>query len=325
MIYESENEKNEKDGKNKKSITFIKILIIILCIYLHFRTIHIKEQKMEKEKEYKYFFCFTSMGKYENIYVKELISHYSKIGVNKFFLGDNNDIGQEKLSDILKNEILSGLVDIIDITGGRKDQTEFFGEIYQLHKSECKWMSFYDFDEYLEFKNNYNIQTYFSNEKFEKCNVILVNWVIFNDNDILRYDNRTINERFTNGLFSADANRFVKSIIRGNIRWNPWSYDQTSHRPKYQLRTCNSNGDRAHTFNDVLKPPVLDNVYLKHFPTKTVEEFIVKAKRGHPSQILKMTTWIDKFFEYNRVTEEKIKYIEEKLNVTLEKYRSLLK
>ena len=53
-----------------------------------------------------------------------------------------------------------------------------FGEVYEKHKSECRWMSFFDFDEYLEFRhanNIINIQTYFSKSKFEKCNVILIN------------------------------------------------------------------------------------------------------------------------------------------------------
>ena len=36
------------------------------------------------------------------------------------------------------------------------DQTQLFCEVYEKHKAECRWMSFYDFDEYLEFKNTDN-------------------------------------------------------------------------------------------------------------------------------------------------------------------------
>lgn len=318
----------EKDNKSKQRIfNLIKLLLIILYIYIHSKSLSIIKNKEEKEKDYKYFFCFTSMGKFENMYIKELIDYYKNIGVNKFYIGDNNNKDQEKLSDILKDYVLSGLVEVIDITGIRKDQTEFFGEIYQLHKTECKWMSFYDFDEYLEFRNqpNMTIQQYFSNPKFEKCNVVIVNWVIFNDNNLVKYDNRSMNERFTNGLFHVGTNRFFKSMIKGNLYWNPWVYDQTSHRPKHQLRTCDSNGDRAKTFNDVLKPPVLDNVYLKHFATKTVEEYVNKVKRGHPSQKLRLDVWVGNFFQFNEVTEEKVKYIEDNLNITLEKYHYVFK
>ena len=277
--------------------------------------------KLKNEEKYKYFFCFTSMGKLENKYVKELIDYYKRIGVDKFYLADNNNDNCEQLSDILKKYILDGLVDIIDVRGIKKDQTQLFGEIYEKHKSECRWMSFYDFDEYLSFKQaNITIKNYFSKSNFEKCNVILINWIIYNDNNIIKYDNRTLNERFTKSLYNSEANKFVKSIIKGNLNWNPWVYDQTSHRPKHQLRTCDSNGKRIKTFNDVIIPPILDNVYIKHFVTKTIEEYIEKIKRGHPSQTLLLNKWIDNFFKLNIVTKEKVKSIENIFNLTLDKY-----
>ena len=300
---------------------FIKLLILIIYIILIIKSKYIKLNNLEKEQKYRYFFCFTSMGKLENKYVNELIEYYKNIGVDKFYLADNNDKNSEKLADILKKDITDGLIDIIDITGIKKDQTQLFGEVYEKHKSECRWMSFYDFDEYLKFTNNSNkIQTYFSESNFKKCDVILINWVIYNDNNIVKCDNRSLNKRFTKPLYNSETNKFVKSIIKGNLNLNPWSYDQTSHRPKHQLRTCDSNGKRVKTFNDVIIPPILDNVYIKHFATKTIEEYIEKIIRGHPSQTLVLNKWIDNFFKLNTVTDEKIKLIENKLNITLYNY-----
>ena len=304
----------------------IKLIMIILYIFIHIKSKFIKLKKLEKELKYKYFFCFTSMGKLENKYVKELIDYYKNIGVDKFYLADNNDKNSEKLSDILNDYILDGFLDIIDVTGIKKDQTQMFGEVYEKHKSECRWMSFFDFDEYLVFRysNNTNyIKNYFSKSNFEQCNVILINWVIFNDNNIIKYDNRSLNERLTNPLFYSESNKFVKSIIKGNLNWNPWIYDQTSHRPKHQLKTCDSNGNRVKTFNDVIIPPVIDHAYIKHFATKTVEEYLEKIKRGHPSQTILLDKWIDNFFKINKVTESKVKLIENSLNITLDKYHSV--
>ena len=259
------------------------------------------------------------MGKLENKYAKELINYYKEIGVDKFYLADNNDNSEEKLSNILKNYILDGLLEIIDTRGIKKDQTQLFGEVYEKHKSECKWMSFFDFDEYLSFKQtNISIHNYFSKSNFKKCNVIIINWIIYNDNNVVKYDNRSLNERFTSPLYNSEANKFVKSIIKGNLKLNPWVYDQTSHRPKHQLRTCDSNGNRVKTFNDVVKPPILDNIYLKHFATKTIEEYIEKIKRGHPSQTISLNKWIDNFFKLNKITKEKLTLIKNLLNFTFD-------
>ncbi len=79
--------------------------------------------------------------------------------------------------------------------------------------------------------------------------------------------------------------------------------------------------NRVRTFNDVIILPIIDNVYIKHFATKTIEEYIGKIIRGHPSQTLLLNKWIDNFFTLNKVTEEKIKLIENKLNITLNYFR----
>ena len=121
-------------------------------------------------------------------------------------------------------------------------------------------------------------------------------------------------------MYKSESNKFVKTIIKGNLNWNPWSYVQTSHIPKHQLRTCDSNGNRVRTFNDVIILPIIDNVYIKNFATKTIDKYILKIIRGHPSQTLLLNKSINNFFKLNKVTEEKIKLIENKLNITLNQY-----
>ena len=265
------------------------------------------------------------MGKSENLYARETYEYYRNLGVDKFFFADNNNKNTEQLKDVFQKEINEGMIEIIDIIGKAQDQTELYGKIYMENKSRCRWMSFYDFDEFLvindENKKNLTVQQYLYDPKFEKCDTILINWLVYSDNNLIRYDNRPMNERFTEALYSNKDNSFIKSIIKGNIEHNPWVYGQTPHRPQYHLRTCDSNGNRAKTFNDALKPPILKNVFIKHFVTKTAEEYIKKVKRGHPGNVmLYFDKRIDIFFMYNKVTEEKVRFFEEQLNMIFPKY-----
>ena len=316
-------ENMEKNKDNEISIKkfFFKVGEIFLLLLIVYRSCTIKLEKIEIEKNYKYFFCFSSIGKLENNYVNELVDYYKNIGVDKFILGDNNDKDSERLSDVLQKEIEEGLVDILDFTGRRKHQTDFFKDSYEMYKDKCRWISFFDFDEFLELKEGNTVQSYFTEEKFKNCDVILINWVVYNDNNLLRYDSRPITERFTRALYKSKKNVFVKSIIKGNIRYNPWDTDQTSHRPNHHLRTCLYNGQRAKTFNDVLKPPRIDDTYLKHYITKTVEEYLLKKyKRGYTSRFNDENLWVDNFFAINKVTKEKVEFIEKTLNMTFPKY-----
>ena len=265
------------------------------------------------------------MAKAENLYAKEAYEYYKQLGVDKFFFEDNNNNNSEKFEDIFQNEINEGIVEIIDIIGKSQDQTELYGKIYNENKKRCRWMSFYDFDEFLVIRDekgtNLTIEKYFLEPQFRKCDVILINWLVYSDNDLIRYENKSLNERFIEPLYYNKDNRFVKSIIKGNIAQNPWAYGQTPHRPEYHLRTCDSEGNRVKTFNDVIKPPRIKNIYIKHFVTKSAEEYIRKIKRGHPGNVvLYFDERIDIYFMYNKVTKEKVKFFEDSLNMTFPKY-----
>ena len=122
----------------------------------------------------------------------------------EFILGDNNILGTEKLSDVLQDYINNGTVDIIDHIGEGISQSGFYGEVYEKYKNKCKWISFFDFDEYLlmhfEEGKNISVQEFLSNEIYSKCESIEINWVLYDDNDLVYYDNRPSLERFTTKL-----------------------------------------------------------------------------------------------------------------------------
>ena len=60
---------------------------------------------------------------------------------------------------------------------------EFFDESYRSLKFRCKWMLFIDVDECLEFSDkNMSIKTYLIMSNFDKCEVVRIHWLIYNDN-----------------------------------------------------------------------------------------------------------------------------------------------
>ena len=301
-----------------------RIIFEFFCIYIIRKSTEIKNIAIENDKYYPYFFCFAAMGKGENKYAREIVDYHKNIGVNKFIFADNNDINSEKFSDIFRKEIEEGLIDIIDITGILKNQMDLYAEMYEAYQSKCRWTSFYDFDEFLEIKKDnkiLNVQEYLSDPKFKKCDVIIHNWLLYTDNGLLNYENKPVNQRFTEPLYNHYDNRFIKSIVKGNVRFNPWSNSVSCHRPQHQLRTCDSHGNRAKTFNDVFKPPQLDIAYVKHFSTKTAEEYADRVIKGHPfGEAIFYDERVDNFFKYNKVTKEKIQIFEKKLNRTFPKY-----
>ena len=41
------------------------------------------------------------MGKKENLYVEEFVHYYRKLGINKIFIYDDNDVNTEKIRDVI--------------------------------------------------------------------------------------------------------------------------------------------------------------------------------------------------------------------------------
>ena len=69
-----------------------------------------KSNKKYKNVSSSYFSCFITMAKLENKYVRELIEHYKKLGLDKFYIADDNSLNSEKLSDVLQDYINEGIL-----------------------------------------------------------------------------------------------------------------------------------------------------------------------------------------------------------------------
>lgn len=324
---EDEKEQNIQKPKSRSILQhMIKLFlytIILIFISMDKKTLEdIKTRILSliPEHEYKYFSCFCGMGRYENLYARELIQHYISLGVEKFYLGDNNYKNTEKLSDVLQDYINNGTVEITNLIGTKnykKLQSDTYQFFYSNHKKECKWMMYFDFDEFLYFtdKNITTMKDYLSHPRFDKCDVVKVNWVIYDDNDLVLYDNRPVKERFTRPDFSNSQNKYIKSIVRGNIFEPIWSINGSPHTPNRYKSICNSVGirHRSHSFTE---KPDFSLCYLAHYRTKTIEEFAYKTKRGWPDGSLDYQERLNFFFENNKYTDEKLEVYKRALNVT---------
>ena len=192
---------------------------------------------------------------------------------------------------------------------------------YDKYKTKCNWFLLFDFDEYLEIffekGKNLKLKEFLTNNTYDKCEAILFNWVIYTDNNLLYYDNRTLIKRFTESNLYDKDNSYVKSIVRGGLNKTIFYPEKSNHVPDDNLIICDSKGNIIKTNPYSLNPPVYDYGYLKHYTTKTAEEFCEKIKTGHPRNvILEPQERVKLFFRHNKFSKEKLKIFEKKFNRT---------
>ena len=120
--------------------------------------------------------------------------------------------------------------------------------------------------------------------------------------------------RFTHLKFYPGRTKF---ILRGNIKnlLIPSSHIATTSN------YCNSKGEQIFPKSYNILPKENNSfAYLKHFYTKTAEEYCHKRKRGYAQTLSKQNKKlsyieINSFFRYNQKTIEKIKIFEKCNNI----------
>ena len=267
------------------------------------------------------------MGRMENRYAREIISYYLSIGVDKFVIADNNLPNTEKFSDVLKDYIKNNTVDIVEEFYGKYNgNAEVYLFLYKNYKNKCKWLTFFDFDEYLkmfsEDGKSIGLYDYLSNPVFDKCETVVVNWVMYTDNDLIYYDNRPSIERFTVPIFNYTYNYYVKPIVRGNLTKKIFTVNVSHHTPNKEVITCDSMGNIRKNIRDTINPPIHKYAYLIHFNTRSAEEYVEKVKRGYPGhRFADIFTKIKLYFLMNRYSEEKLQFFEKSFNRSFNNFR----
>ena len=208
-------------------------------------------------------------------------------------------------------------------------QVQVYGylEVFKKYACNYDWFAYFDVDEYLELKQDNTIDEYLSRECFNDYNTILVNWLIYDDNDLIYYEDKPLQERFTRKRYdmiyggNLYLNNIFKSFIRGNkngknnnmcVHYNQTHLLFTNSNNKCD-KLCNNCGQKIDN-NSIVNVIYFneDLAVLKHYYFKTLEEYIdqyVNKNKTIYNQYMKFD--ICNFFNYNRnyLTKEKLKYI----------------
>ena len=297
---------------NKNNYVGIIIFLFILIIIKFIILIYIKE--IEKIKV-----CLCTIGKEENSYIREFVSHYKKYNIDKIFIYDNNDIKGENFQDSINDYISSGFVEVTNIRGKISQQLNIYQKCLDNNRNKFDWLIFYDIDEFIYLKRPKNIKFYLGKTVFNKCQAIQLNMFFHTDNNQLYYKNKTLAERFTEKKKTTKG--VLKSILKGGIKIKI----SCPHILNSDLISCDGFGNYNKNYKDGITSikPDFYYYYIDHYSFKSTEEFIKKIMRGSAIRGFETEmkyTKISWYFSTNTITKKKIKLIEKYTNLNLSRY-----
>ena len=313
----------KKESITKKKIV-IKIKIILKIIHLIILFIIL----ISVPPKHKIKVSLCTMGKNVNLYIKEFINYYIKLGIDQIFIYDDNDMNSEKISLEIDKEQKKYVTIYENIKNKIFNQSDAFTDCYQKNKNKYDWILMVDTDEFLYIKKD-TLKNYLLKPVFKRCDFIKFHWVQPSDNNQLHYENRSLFERFKKPYKESI---FIKTMIKGNISQLKYWVHSPYESPIRNI-TCNNIGKRINyiymNFESILKINI-QKAYIIHFNYKSTEEFINKFKRGYSNWFgTQYKNFINaKIYDYfrdNIITREKIEYIEKELNLNLTDYGINLK
>ena len=157
---------------------------------------------------------------------------------------------------------------------------------------------------------------------FDKCDVARIHWLIYNDNNLVYYDERPIMERLNHSVFPSQWNKFHKSIVRGKD-FKGVMFNGSMHQLLTETITqqCDAEGNIEKNGKGILTNPKYKYCHIRHYIYKTAEEFAMKILRGrHRKTKFKVEETVDGFFKLNTFTEEKLEVIERILKMKFPKF-----
>ena len=294
-----------------KSINILKKFFLILVLYVFYRYLYFSNIKI----------CMCTIGKEENLYVREFISHYKNYGVDKIFIYDNNEIMGEHFESVIMDFINDGFVEIINFRGKIGPQLKAYQDCLNKNYNKYNWLIFYDMDEFIYLKDFINIKPYLNRGNFIDCQTIQLNLLFHTDNDNLFYNNKPLMERFRETR--TKKSETFKSIIRGNINVRV----NNVHNLNNRLISCDSfgNNNMREKFREIFTNKTdFKFYYIDHFCFKSTEEFINKINRGSAyvgkalKRKMRKVGW---YFNINKISLEKIDLIENYTHLNLSEYR----
>ncbi len=217
--------------------------------------------------------CVVAALKNEAPYIREWIEYHRIVGVEKFFLYDNES--GDDLRSVLAPYIRSRVVELVP-WAGRRQQLAIYADAFRLHGWQTTWMAVIDADEFLYPVCCDSVADVLC--EYEMFGGVTANWMMFDSGGHETKPAGLVVESYRRRLpLVAAENCHVKTVCKPAFT----RAFMDPHVPAMRLGRYVVNQAREPMlcpFNYV--PAGTDKLQIFHYWTKSREELLAKLSRG---------------------------------------------
>ena len=249
-------------------IIIIIIIITIIIIFILCNNILQHFENFDNKNISPVIFC---IAKFEQKYIEEFVNYHIKLGFDKIYIYDNEDIPTyNTLLDKYKDNIV-----VIPFSGEKQQypSLEHFIQNY-INDPTITHVINIDVDEFIVLKKHKNIKDFIKEYIKDDCAGIGINWRFFGSSNKNEIEDIPCTLRFTK--CEKEGNKHIKTLFNKNyfIKYN--TMHDIDINDGYHIKN---------TKNDIIKGPFNNNIdlsiiQLNHYKSKTLPEFLQIRKRG---------------------------------------------
>ena len=246
--------------------------------------------KNNRSDSKKYYLAICACFKNEGQFFKEWIEYHKIIGVEHFYLYNNEST--DDYQGILSDYINDGLVTIIDYPG-KGIQYKVYEDCFKKCHQDVNWLAFVDLDEFICPKYdstgplifNFEKQSHSSSsdinlrkllEKFRKYPVIKIWWKQFGSNGVIRRDqNKTVIEQFVACEPDNAKYNWTKCILNMDYWENidPLGLHDFDTSLKFAFLTFKISAFNEFAYSDA-KAKLNRSIQINHYTNKSYNDFV---------------------------------------------------
>lgn len=257
-------------GTIKKAKNYLLSMFYTIIIKNHIRLFG----SMDNRKM-KYGVSLCLIFKNEAPFLKEWIDYHRTIGVDHFYLYNNNS--NDNFNEVLDNYVKEELVTLIDFPYDHA-QMKAYEHCFENYKGESNWIGFIDADEFICPRYNNNIKDWLS--RFSKFYSVLVYFQVFGTGGRLEHDySKNVIEQYYNCWPTLQnwGKCFVNTRSRiSNYRTSQLHHSTSTYYRFFGIRISippiNQFGDICpckYVLGDINRKREKADIYLNHYFTKS--------------------------------------------------------
>ena len=234
-----------------------------------------QELKKNRDRKPEHYLAVCAIAKDEGCYFKEWIEWHRKMGVEKFYIYDNESTDDTR--KVLQPYIDEGVVEYTFFPGQKK-QLAAYDDCFMRHRYDTRWLAFIDIDEFIVPMKDTTVVDFL--KRMESFPAVEINWLVFGSNGEEKKSPRPVMERFTrHSLPAHPLNHHVKSIVDPRRVYNMIGCHEAA---RIDGKAADSTGKPIKiSFRD--RKPQQDVIRINHYAIKSREEFVEKQNRGRAS------------------------------------------